>query len=93
MRRTVVSFGTAFVVLISSTKGPSKITLKRLAMAMELMGSTDSKKKMSPLQKSNKMMIDMGNRSSWLRSRVCILSASKVVFVFVFRHICVDYET
>ena len=56
MRRIVGSFGIAFVVLISSTRGPLKTTLRLLGMATELMALKALKKRMNQHQRLNKMM-------------------------------------
>ena len=56
MRRIVGSFGIAFVVPISSTRGHLKTTLRLLGMAMELMVLKALKKRMNQHQRLNKMM-------------------------------------
>lgn len=65
MRRTVGSFGIAFVDLISSTKGLSKIISSHSVMAMQLTVSTPlkkKKKKNQPLKLSKRMNL-LGERN------------------------------
>jgi hypothetical protein len=59
MRRIVASFGIALVDLISSTKGPSKITSSHLGMAIQQMALISSKKMMSQPLKLSKTMIPL----------------------------------
>ena len=55
MRRTVASFGIASVDLISSTRGPLRITSKPLEVAMQLMGLMALKKRKSLHLKENRI--------------------------------------